>query len=127
MPMNVRSVMVALDFGPESDHVLAAAVDLATRLQLPLEIAHTVPPPPFGMDDDPPYVVAARDALIAAAERATLAGVDGVLTFLQQETVVRSLLDLIDERQPLVVVVGSHGRSGVRRALLGSVSETLAR
>lgn len=41
--------------------------------------------------------------------------------------VSRSILDVIEERDIDQVVIGSHGRTGTSRVLLGSVAETVTR
>ena len=39
----------------------------------------------------------------------------------------REILSVIDEEKPDVVVMGTHGRRGVQRAILGSVAEKIVR
>jgi nucleotide-binding universal stress UspA family protein len=39
----------------------------------------------------------------------------------------QGILDAIDELKPDLVVMGTHGRQGVGRAILGSVAEKLVR
>jgi len=38
-----------------------------------------------------------------------------------------TILDYLEESMPDLVVLGAHGKKGVRRILLGSVSEKVAR
>lgn len=123
-----NNILVAIDYGRESDCALDQAIELAARLNAGLEIAHVVPPPPPPLppEADTPEVQAGSERLAQAAEKARQKGLIAV-THLRMDTVVFSLLELIEERKPLLVVVGSHGRHGVSRALLGSVSDSLAR
>ncbi len=126
--MNTESILVAVDFGPTSARAFATAVDLAARLGAPLDIINICPPIPIEADagEDPPYVEAARAELENLAKIARARGLS-VRTELRSETVVFGLLEAIRELDPQMVVIGSHGRTGVRRALLGSISESLAR
>jgi nucleotide-binding universal stress UspA family protein len=127
--MSNNNILVAIDSGRESIRALDAAIDLAKRLRTTLEIAHAVAPapPPLPADDpDAPEAHAGAALLAEAAARARAAGLEPV-THLELDTVVLALLQLIEEREPMLVVVGSHGRHGVSRALLGSVSDALAR
>jgi nucleotide-binding universal stress UspA family protein len=50
-----------------------------------------------------------------------------VATVLKEGDAKREILAFAEEWQPDLIVVGSHGRTGADRFLLGSVSEAVAR
>ena len=68
----------------------------------------------------------AENLLEEARERAAEAGVE-----LETDHVVgsvsRSILEYVDDHDVDHVIIGSHGRTGARRILLGSVAETVTR
>jgi len=125
--MDDNNIMVAVDFGSTSNRALDVAIDLAKRLSAPLDLVNVCPSVPFGKSvDDTPYVATAETELAVLAERAAAAGVTA-RTHVRCENVVFGLLEAIGELKPLLVVLGSHGRAGVSRVLMGSISESVTR
>lgn len=71
---------------------------------------------------------AGESLLERAAERATDAGRgDAVETALETGQPSRTIVEYASEHDVDHLVVGSHGRAGVSRVLLGSVAESVAR
>lgn len=70
-----------------------------------------------------------QDVLDRAAERAEEAGFheDAVATVLETGRPAREIVAFTNENDVDHVVIGSHGRKGVSRVLLGSVAESVTR
>lgn len=68
----------------------------------------------------------AENLLGDARERGAEAGVD-IETDHVVGSVSRSILEYVDDHDIDHVIIGSHGRTGARRILLGSVAETVTR
>ena len=129
-----RRILVATDGGPSSD----AALSWARALARPHEASRIwlvhVPPPAFvgeaaGMAGAVAYASRAQELrsdaedILRLAERALIgARVESVLGFGEP---AREIAQLAADVKADILVVGSHGRSGVGRALLGSVSESV--
>jgi nucleotide-binding universal stress UspA family protein len=69
---------------------------------------------------------AGKSVLDDASQQCAAAGVQVVRTMLEGDT-VGSLLDACRSCNAQLIVMGSHGRSGVVRALFGSVAEGVLR
>lgn len=69
---------------------------------------------------------AAMEATEAIADRAAEAGIDCVTT-VRTGTPYREILAYVDEEPVDLVVMGTHGRSGLERLLMGSVAEHVVR
>lgn len=125
--------IVGTDLSPESDHALRAAAAIVRASATPgrIVLVHAWQPVVeygFGqgevlwvgpVEDD---TEAMRRALERCAEPIRAAGVE-VTTELVQGFPARSLVEIARQRGADLVAVGTHGRSGIGRMLLGSVAE----
>ena len=68
----------------------------------------------------------ARDVAAEGASLAREAGFDAEPLVDTGEPVWQRIVEVADERDASVVVLGSHGRSGIRAMLVGSVAEAVA-
>lgn len=134
-----KQILVAVDGSETSSRALAAAVELARESGAHLQPLYVVDVPLMSYDVpgyDPSYV---RDALVeegrhALADATALmagAGVKGaprlVETDLTGEDIAHRIRAAAQEFDADVVVMGTHGRRGLRRLMLGSVAEHFLR
>lgn len=129
-------ILVPVDFSEHSDLILASAGALARRFGAALDVLHVM----VQLNYPDPYVVDAA-ALRAMAEDAretvpeTLAekaaeviGDDvPVESHVRVGVAAAGIVEFAEERGSDMVVVGSHGRTGMERIFLGSVAEGVVR
>jgi nucleotide-binding universal stress UspA family protein len=135
-PLKFQRILVAVDFSEESRNALACAAEFAARFDASLTLVHVVEPH-FGPPDAdvPPLTGSASDAsehaeakleLNALAEQ--MLGACRVV-----ETMVRAGLAFFEIAEAAkilgadLIVVGTHGYTGIKRALLGSTAEKIVR
>jgi nucleotide-binding universal stress UspA family protein len=134
-----QQILVAVDGSETSTRALTAAVELARESGARLQPLYVVDVPLMSYDVpgyDPSYV---RDALVeegrhVLADATALmagAGVKGtpriVETDLTGEDIAHRIQTVAQDFTADVVVLGTHGRRGVRRLVLGSVAEHFLR
>jgi universal stress protein A len=126
-------ILVGLDFSPSSDLAFSYAVRLAEALGARLDLAHVhqpevipVPEMLLAPPDDAAAITAAQRQLQELAGRAASRRIQ-VQVHVRTDAPVMGLLQLIEELQPDLVVIGSHGRGALMRLLLGSTAEQLCR
>lgn len=133
-----RTFVVAYDFSPHARAALYAAVDLARRLGADLHLVHVIQRPAYGYA---PYAGAAvppsidMDQLRESAERSlrdAAAGIEDLPGKLETHVVegirVSDTIREVAERLGAeLVVMGTHGRTGLAHVFLGSVAERTLR
>jgi nucleotide-binding universal stress UspA family protein len=132
----IQRIVVGTDFSDLAEHAFDAALDLAEQLGASVTLVHSYEVPIYAAPDGS-YMTAganAADAIVAASQ----AELKRVLERKQGRNVqMRSVLRLgppweeingvAQEEDADLVVVATHGRRGLSRALLGSVSERVIR
>jgi universal stress protein A len=129
-----RSILCAVDFSPASRRALEEAADLARRTGTSLALAHVEPGPP-ARDEAlfaPPPRPVKREPGAAAALDAWARDAEGLVgrpigKMLLAGKPAQEILRAADVGSFELVVVGTHGRTGIAHAVLGSIAEHVAR
>jgi nucleotide-binding universal stress UspA family protein len=130
-----RNILVATDFSEHADHALDYAAELAARLDATLHLVHAIAVSPMGV----PEVGVAYSAMMIetftknaqAALEARAARYRGRVSLAPVTLEIGDARDVIDRAAEQIgadlIVMGTHGRRGIRRVLLGSVAEAVVR
>ncbi len=132
----INRILVATDFSPQSEEAVHRALELAEALHAEVTLLHAWFAPIYAMPDgstivpDPTSIAEmatrSHDQLEALRERLAKPGLKlsaRVVEGPPAETIAR----VADGEHFDLLVVGTHGRTGVRRLLLGSVAEHVLR
>ena len=125
-------ILVPTDGSPASDAAIEHAIDLAEQYGARLHALYVVDGAAYSsLEAGAEVVVEAlesegEEATRRVADAAADAGVECV-TSVTSGTAYRSIHDYVDEHGIDVVVMGTHGRKGIDRYLLGSVTERVVR
>jgi nucleotide-binding universal stress UspA family protein len=133
--MTFARILVAVDETPQSDAALALAMQLAAEQHAELTITTVMRHP--GEWYAPPDVIVdpaidarleedARSLLDRAAESARASGLE-VETCLQEGQVIDAIVRCIADHRADLIVLGTHARRGIARAVQGSVAEGVLR
>lgn len=133
--MAFKKILCPIDFSPGADRALRLAVRLAGESGAQLVIAHAWYIPPSAYSIEAPFptflidqlVDDARKGLAAALHDATAAGVKQVSTTLLEGLPWSSITRELETADFDLCVVGTHGRTGLARVVLGSVAEKVVR
>ena len=125
-------ILVPTDGSPASDAAIEHAVDLAEKYGARLHALYVVDGAAYSsLEAGAEVVVEAlesegKEATQRVVEAAADDGVDCV-AHVASGTAYQSIHDYVDEHDVDVVVMGTHGRQGLDRYLLGSVTERVVR
>ncbi len=129
-----RHILVAHDFSDTGQHALAFALDLAVQLGARVTIMHAYEVPAYAAtealaaptDLADSIRTASGTALDGVAARARRPGVE-IRTELREGTAWREIDAAAMESGADLIVMGTHGRHGLARALMSSVAEKVVR
>lgn len=128
--MATKTLLVPVDFSSSSNRALAAAKELAPKLDAELVLLHTFEPP-FTMGELSPLLVQQfYEEAVPAATRAleNLARENGVTrTFFREGAPGPEICRLAEELAPEAIVMGTHGRTRLRHLVTGSVAAYVIR
>lgn len=131
-------ILVAVDGSPASDFALREATALAKVGSSRLRIVHAVDLAVLEVDGlsqlaafEASVRAAGQAVLARAVARARRAGVDAESKLLEiaryDDHVAGAIVEEAQRWRASLIVVGTHGRRGFKRALMGSVAESVAR
>jgi nucleotide-binding universal stress UspA family protein len=133
--MKVERILVPFDFSEHSEKALRWATGLAEKWQAVVLLFHVVPTPAY-----PPIVVesfldtARLEASLAEDARRRMAEVVGkggravaVRSRVEVGEPFWDICRVAEEENVDLIVMGSHGRTGLAHVLLGSVAERVVR
>lgn len=142
-------IVVGVDYSPASDLALHHAFELAaTRIRADVHVVNVVrmygvqalvdaPAEPYGFSAVSLEGARAqlrahveqrqRAFLVGQAERGVTTGVGSVMSHLRLEAPAQELAQIASDLEADLLVVGTQGRRGITRLLLGSVAEAIVR
>jgi nucleotide-binding universal stress UspA family protein len=131
----IKKVLVAIDFGPASDAAVDEAAALASALDAKLTVLHVFETPSWAYPVLPyaPLVDIAAElekaahAEVSAIVRRLEGRVPSVEGVVRQGSAWRHINDVAQALGADIIVLGTHGRRGAPRALIGSVAEKVVR
>jgi nucleotide-binding universal stress UspA family protein len=132
-----RKMLVPIDFSPHSDEALRVACSVAEKFDAPLTLLHVFSPPVYPMPEGAFVTLPSVYAELIGATRSRLEETV-VRTRKQHETLkidattiegvpFREIVAFARKHDHDLIVMGTHGRTGLKHVFLGSVAEKVVR
>lgn len=120
-----RKILVPTDFSPHSVEAVRLAAAISTLCRAPITVMTAVAPDALGGRPDTIAFERVSGQLAEEVTRAKDAGGVNVASVLIFGAPVDEILRYAREEGFDLIVMGTHGRTGLKHALLGSVAETI--
>jgi nucleotide-binding universal stress UspA family protein len=135
IPKQIKHIVVGTDFSETAERAVDAAVSLAAQVGAVVSLVHAYELPMYSFPDS--VVVSSPDAakrittdalarLEQAVEQRKVSGIS-IQSVLRMGAPWDELNGVAAEENADIIVVGTHGRRGFSRVMLGSVAERLVR
>jgi nucleotide-binding universal stress UspA family protein len=129
----LRNILLATDFSHSSDAALAHAASIARRYDAKMFLAHVIRPDAYQLVPPEATTVALEQTRRYAEQQMASLLISGRLRDIPHQVLLGTgelwpvLSDLMSRHEIDLIVVGTHGRTGVRKLLLGSAAEEIFR
>lgn len=131
----LTKILCPTDFSAGAEHALRVATQLSIKTGAELVIAHAwyAPPSVYSVEPTtPPELIqevidAAQQGLDAAVTSCTSAGANRASGRLLSGIPWCKIVELLETERFDLCVIGTEGRTGLRRFMMGSVAETVVR
>ncbi len=129
----IGRIVVPFDFSPDSEQTLETAKELAARFDSRIHLVHVMQPPivaggVYGMPLPGPTMIDGtlqmQQALAEVVERCEAQAIEAHVL---EGSPAWEIVEYASKIEASLIIIGSHGASGIRRILLGSVSERVIR
>lgn len=129
-------ILVPTDFSPNAEEAVRYAAELARRFEAPLTLVHVYDVTPYVLPEAVPLYDTSQlgqlreefqKQLSALRQRVEQSGVKQVEARLLQGSPTVEIPRFAEEQGFGLIVVGTHGRTGLAHLLLGSVAEKVVR
>ena len=129
--IQLKNVLFLTDFSPAADAAIPIAAEVAKRFGAKLYALHVCTPAINPMTEPANWVALekAADAKAAAEREALLRSFEGLdpKVFIREGDFWSALADVIDQNKIDLIVLGTRGRSGIEKLILGSTAEEIFR
>ncbi len=135
--IEIKKILAPTDFSPHSERALRYACRLAERLGSELHLLHVLSeiiaagPDPLLIPSLPPEFYTENESRARVTLRGLLKPEWGVppsvITAVQWGGPVEAIVDYAQDQEIDLIVIATHGRTGLSHVLLGSVAERIVR
>ena len=131
-----KKILVPTDFSAHSQEAVRTAADVAQKYGASIALVHVYEPVAYTLPEG--YVLVTPQQLVdlntefdrrlaAAKKEAEAAGARTVTTELLQGPPPYEIVDFAERNAIDLIVMGTHGRTGIKHTLLGSIAERVLR
>ena len=133
--MAIQHILVPTDFSDYAAHALDYAIELAKTLQARLTVLYVFHVSTLALGEAPPAVLDetlqametnAQQQTQQALARVLKAGLQGD-SLIVEGTPFQAIVETAESRDVDLIVMGTHGRTGLTHVLMGSVAERVVR
>jgi nucleotide-binding universal stress UspA family protein len=131
--VSLQNILLATDFSHSSEAALEHAAAIARRYDAKMYIVHVIRPDAYQLVPPEATTIALEQTRRYAEQQMAHLLVSGLLRDIPHQVLLGTgelwpvLSDMLEQHEVDLIVVGTHGRTGVRKLLLGSAAEEIFR